>query len=529
MTALLTAFASRFALVGYIAAAIMFLAQAAVASCPAVPYIFTNGTPINATQVNADFAALRGCITQTTPIAGVSNTQAVRDLQAGIYPFVQRSYNTSPGDGAAIYYWSSSSTCADDGQNCIEPSSAPATGRWVLSSEVANALLLNPGGTGGEFLIQPTNQTTSAFSYQAAASGTVASTPTDAAAMALMWLKQEGALKGLGSAHQVATFEADYSDTSTGANNNDTYNGAIGNCNITTAKTGGGAPGTSCVGVTAAARAWAPQGGTPGSESGGVHGLNVVSGLSNFGTPPTDYNNAIGGEADLIGCTGCTLKVRWGWGAIDFGDGFGTATPIEHGSSVDAAFVVGSLAGPNYGWNYGVDFVGLPIYDGNPLTATGTVLGSSSTTPVVAADGIDLHNFVLSNAAFRCPSDACTIYGSGNIVGGTIVATNDLAVDATAGNPAVIQLRSATVPKWEIDREATTNDFSINNLTAMTADIRIAAATGVVSIGNAGSMTVNATGGVTMPGLSTSLGSLAGSICATAAGIILYKTGANCF
>lgn len=379
----------------------------------------------------------------------------------------------------------------------------------------------------GTFSLVPANQTFAAFNFQTTATGTVSSTPTDTGAMALMWLKQDGALVGMGIDHQIALFEADYVDRTT-VQNNDTYNAVIGNCNMPTPKGGGGAPGTSCVGVTAAARAWAPQGGTPGSESGGVHGLNIVSGLSDFGTTPTNYNNAIGAEADLIGCTGCTLKVRWGWGAIDFGDGFNGGTAIEHGSSIDAAFVIGSLAGPTNGWVYGMDFAGQPIYAGNPLTATGTVLGSSSTTPIVAGQGINLSNFIISGNAYSAPDNAWFVTGAGNETAAS-VTTQDVVIGGLLAANAFAHFSTAGVEKWEIGREAATGDFVIINQASALGALRVASGTDVLSLGSTNAVSINTTGGVTAPGLSTSLGSLAGSICATAAGVVLYKTGANCF
>lgn len=508
-------------------AAALFFSAAAHAACPVIPFVFKNGTPIQASQINDNFSTLRDCISTATPIVSVSNTAALRNLQAGVYPFVQRSYNSTPGDGAAIYYWSSGSACTDDGQNCIKPASNPPTGRWIVSSDVANNLLLNPGGTGGEFLVVPTNQTAPGVSYQVAATGTVASTPTDTAAMALAWFRQEGALKGLGLNHSIGTFEADYVDTTT-LNNDDVYTGVTGNCNITGAKGVGTITGTSCVGVVAAARGLASQGGVPGTPYGGIHGINIVSGLTVGSDTPANYNNVVGAEVDIAGCNGCTMGFRGGYLALDFGDGAG-GPGGEQGSTVDAAIAIGSVGG-SPSWLYGIDFIGTPIYNGNALSANsdGTVLGSSATSPVVAKYGIDLNNFSGMDFAFRCPGATCSITGAGNITGQAIVATNDLSVDAAGGSPAVIQLRSATVPKWEIDRDATTDDFSINNLTAMTTDFRIVAATGLVKIGNAGSVTIDATGGVTMPGLSA-IAVVAGSVCASASGELIYKVGANCF
>jgi hypothetical protein len=68
-----------------------------------------------------------------TSITFAATIAALRLLQAGEADYVITAGYYSAGDGGnSMYRWSSSSSAADDGGITITPSSAPASGRWLL-------------------------------------------------------------------------------------------------------------------------------------------------------------------------------------------------------------------------------------------------------------------------------------------------------------------------------------------------------------------------------------------------------------
>ncbi len=67
--------------------------------------------------------------------AVVNTLAALRALASGAYTVVDMLGSASAGDGAeGMYWWDSTSTTADDGVYFVQPSSSPATGRWVRMS-----------------------------------------------------------------------------------------------------------------------------------------------------------------------------------------------------------------------------------------------------------------------------------------------------------------------------------------------------------------------------------------------------------
>lgn len=267
-------------------------------------------------------------------------------------------------------------------------------------------------GAGGTLTINPANQITSPFTFLMTAAGTVASTPTDTAQMALVWLKQTGDLHGVGLNRSIGMFEADYNDTGT-TNNNDSFTGVTGNCNLLNTRVGNGKQ-TACIGVVGGVRAFASQGGTLGAEQGELHAMNIVAGLSNIlGYTPTNFFDIIGAEVNITGCTGCTQRIRIGLNVIDFGNG--GSGDSEQGSTTDAAFGIASVGGTK-GWRYAMNLAGGPTYAGNALDPTnGIVIGSDATSPTLAAQGIDLNNFVISGNAFRSPAGGLVVTGAGKL------------------------------------------------------------------------------------------------------------------
>lgn len=483
-------------------ATLFLLAPAAHAACPPVPFVFAAGpNPIRPDQINANFDALRNCVSTAIPVNSVTNTAAVRALAANAFPFVQRTYNTVPGDGEAIYYWSAASTCTDDGQTCIRPASNPATGRWVLSATVGGNLLLNPGG-GTNFSFNSASQI-SRLTFNATTSGAAGSTPTDQAGAALVWLRNTGTMTGLGVNHHIATLEADYNDSGTTVNN-DSFVGVAANCNLLGTRPNAGIPGgtlaAACVGSQVGSRGYTSQGGNLGlgQPQGQIHGLNVVAGVSIGPGPtvPSGYNDHEGIEVDMVGCVGCTVNHRLGIYLVDFGDSAGGM--VEQGTQTDAAIAIASVAG-TVGWRYGIDFVGLPISAGNALNNGGTVLGSSASTPTVAAQGIDLNNFLISGNAFRGPAGTFTVTGAGDVLSNSSTSKTFIA-DTVLATPGMLQFRTAGVANWSVRREATTQDFTIFNDAGSLTYFRLDAATGDTTLGPVDGVSVSNTGVLIVPG-----------------------------
>lgn len=267
-------------------------------------------------------------------------------------------------------------------------------------------------GINGSFIVDPSKQIEPAIKYLMTTTGTVVTTPSDTAAMPLVWLKTNSTLSGTGINRSIGMFEADYDDFSP-TNNNDTFTGATGNCNILIAKASNSKQ-TSCVGVVAGARGYYSQGGVFGTERGELHAANIVVGLSNtFGTP-TNYYDVVALEADVTGCTGCTMKMRAGFDSVDFGNG--GSGDSEQGSVIDAAYVIASVPGTK-GWRVGIELAGLPIYTGNALDpVNGVIMASSGSSPMVGKSGIDLNNTILSDFAFRAPSGTWRVTGAGVMV-----------------------------------------------------------------------------------------------------------------
>lgn len=372
--------------------------------------------------------------------------------------------------------------------------------------------------------ITPANQITSQFLYTTTASGTVASTPTDTNQMALFWMRQEGNLAGVGLNRSIGVAEFDYNDTGT-TNNNDSFTGVTGNCNLLHVRTGNSKQ-TSCIGVVGAVRAFGTQGGGVGTEQGQLHGMNIISGLSNIlGPTPANFYDIIGAEVNVTGCTGCTMKVRIGYNSIDFGNG--GSGDSEQGSTIDAAYAVAGVAGTK-GWKYGIDFAGGPVYGGNALSNTGTVLGSSASSPTVATQGVDLSNFSISGNAFEGPSGLFVVSGAGNLAAQAITAQAGIISNAATAANAQIDFRDTNVSNWTVGREATTADFFMKNVVLGQVFFRVGAATNVTSIGVSNGISISGTGGVTIPGIATA-GMVAGSVCMTAGKVMVYVVGANCF
>lgn len=263
----------------------------------------------------------------------------------------------------------------------------------------------------GSLALDPANQITSALTFLTTPTGTVTTTPTDSGQMALVWLKATSTLAGPGVNRSIGMFEADYNDLSP-TNNTDSFTGVTGNCNILVAKPSNSLF-TACVGVVGAAFGFYSQGGSLGAEQGELHGMNILAGLSSLFATPDSYYDIIGAEVNIRGCTGCTMKVRIGYNSIDFGtNGSGDS---EQGSTIDAAYSIASVSGTK-GWKTGLNFAGGPVYGGNAISPTGTLLGSDAISPTVAAQGIDLTNFTISGNAFRSPGGAFRVTGAGVIV-----------------------------------------------------------------------------------------------------------------
>lgn len=122
--------------------------------------------------------------------------------------------------------------------------------------------------------------------------------------------------------------------------------------------------------------------------------------------------------------------------------------------------------------------------------------------------------------------------GSDNI----ILNNNDSGGTLTTGSRNIL---IGTGPNCETDAANSDDTFKICKSTGGTPYMlglitnasstwtlnAIATITGPLAV----SQTLNVTQGVTLPGLSTAVGTINGSICATTAGVLIYKAGANCF
>lgn len=68
-----------------------------------------------------------------------TSVATLRGLTAGISSLEQtRGYTVSGDGGASLYAWNPTSTCVDDGGSCIEPTSAPVSGRWIAQFTTAD-------------------------------------------------------------------------------------------------------------------------------------------------------------------------------------------------------------------------------------------------------------------------------------------------------------------------------------------------------------------------------------------------------
>jgi hypothetical protein len=352
--------------------------------------------------------------------------------------------------------------------------------------------------TPGELIIDPSKSLESAIKYVSIAAGEVSTTPTDTNQMALVWFRHEGALRGPGLNKSIGLFEADYNDTATTVND-DSFTAVTGNCNLlgVRANTATQRLGAACIGMVAAARGVAHQGGAAGTEQGEIHALNIIAGLSDIsGSAPHDYYDVIGAEVNMTGYTGGTMLIRYGFNSIDFGNG--GSGDSEQGSRSDAAYNIAGVAGTK-GWKTGINFAGDPTYGGNALSATGTVLGSDAVTPTTAAAGIDLSNFSISGNAFEGPSGLFVVSGAGMLGAQTITAQVGFISNAATGSGAVIDFSEANTVRWRVGRQATTQDFVIQDVTNADINVRITAA-GVTSIGSTNPITISEPGVLNVPG-----------------------------
>lgn len=71
-------------------------------------------------------------ISVSAVVSEVNSVDDIRDLIGGVATFVRTLGYRTPNDGGGwVYYWDSSSTATHDGGMVIQPSSLPATGRWI--------------------------------------------------------------------------------------------------------------------------------------------------------------------------------------------------------------------------------------------------------------------------------------------------------------------------------------------------------------------------------------------------------------
>lgn len=83
-------------------------------------------------------------------LSSVANYAALRALAAGAYNYVEVGGYSAVGDGGGgLFYWSPSSSLADDSGITIRPASAPATGRWIrLFTGAINVRWFGSGASG---------------------------------------------------------------------------------------------------------------------------------------------------------------------------------------------------------------------------------------------------------------------------------------------------------------------------------------------------------------------------------------------
>lgn len=441
---------------------------AAHAVCPPIPYVFANGSAIDATKANANWTALRNCFNSTPGVFGPGATQ-ISDVAS-----------------------------------------------W---NDTVGALLKNTGTTrirGGAatFLFSPDSTTQNQLTYTATTSGNQTTAPTDSGYAPFWWAKQTTTGTGLGVNKGVVMAEFDIDDNGTVVNN-DSFVGVAGSAILrnTRANAGiaGGTLAAAAVGGSMSARGIASQGGNLGASmpQGEIHGLNVVAGVSNIGpSVPANYIDHEGIEVDMVGCVGCTVKYRIGLYSVDFGNGAGGS--VEQGTNVDAALAIGSVAG-TAGWKYGIDFAGTDLIAGNAVDpVSGTALGSSAGSPTIAKYGIDLNNFVISDFAFRGPAGSFTVSGTGAVGAALSIQAGAGFISTAADNAnAVIEFRSTTVAKWDVGREATTNDFIVKDVAGGDVNLRITAA-GVSSLGATNPVSVDSTGVFSVPGGGQTIGAPTG-------------------
>src|SRR6478736_4472275 len=119
----------------FLALALICLAGAANATCPVVPYIFKNGVPIPAPQINTNFESLRDCINVALPVPFFASNAALKAVSGSSTLWATRLGFTSAGDGGlASYNWSPSNCAAPDNGAQVQPS---VTGCWIADFSVA--------------------------------------------------------------------------------------------------------------------------------------------------------------------------------------------------------------------------------------------------------------------------------------------------------------------------------------------------------------------------------------------------------
>lgn len=165
----------------------------------------------------------------------------------------------------------------------------------------------------------------------------------------------------------------------------------------------------------------ANSGGTLGSESGAIFGLNVDS---EMGPGGTNYNAVIGEEIDIAIQTGGSALDKIAMQIVD------VSTDTVQAGRDSAGIMFGSQvntngASPLPGWNYGISFGGYAGWQ--PIAPTGTLIGTYCHAnncvgaPLgTVAHGIDFTNYTFSSDAFKSPG--FKVDGSGNITAPKLAA-----------------------------------------------------------------------------------------------------------
>lgn len=256
------------------------------------------------------------------------------------------------------------------------------------------------------------------------------------------------------------------------------------------------------VGVWGLGKVTVNLGGTSGTPAGSIFGANPQAVTT---AAATNMVSVVGQETDVT--AGVSPRFRFGENIVSLGAG-------TNGTTIDAALAIGANTTP---FTYGIDFTN--FNGGFPISSTGIMFGAEVGGTVNY--GINLSNIT---CALLC-------YVSGgfqdNGIGTTktFSATTNAAhtISSASGSTAYEQFEVGATLKWFMGNNGG-NAFTLWDQTN-SGQVIGATSAGNTTVGEP-SKALTLDGAITTTGISTT-GTIAGSVCETAANLLLFEIGAT--